>query len=311
MNGHKLVARGFFVALALAAWTAPGAESQTTLGVRGGVSVTSVSLDIDETFDESNRTGFAGGVFLDIGGSSPLGIQVGAQYTQKGTELDFGDAVEEFSLDYLEIPVVLKLGIPLGPVKPSVFGGAALGFNTSCEADDDEVCDELSSQDWSGVFGADLAVYLGGVSLWVDGRYHVGLSDISGDLEFVEDLKNQLLALALPTGSGLIGALSRTTQRTRVGHAPLDPAGPAKPVAVAPVDAPLPASASDQDGPLPGRAASLADLSCAHRRRARTPRWPTSVGGARVQGLPDLRHSGSRVRTRALSELRRGAADPA
>ena len=41
------------------------------------------------------------------------------------------------------------------------------------------------------MFGADAAFYLSALSLWFDARYHVGLNDISGDLEFVDDLKNR------------------------------------------------------------------------------------------------------------------------
>ncbi len=179
--------------LALLAVTAPAIQGQTTLGVRGGVSVASASIDIDETFDEGNRTGFVGGVFLDWGGSGLFGFQVGAQYSQKGAELDFEGLSQDLDLAYLEIPAVVKVGIPLGIVKPSLLGGVALGFNTSCDAGtgSDGDCDDISSTEFSGVIGADAAFYLSPISLWIDARYHVGLNDISGDLEFVDDLKNR------------------------------------------------------------------------------------------------------------------------
>lgn len=166
-----------------------GAQA-TTFGVRAGVSVASASVDVGETFDKSNRTGFAGGVFLDMGGSGPLGFQVGAEYTQMGVDLDFGQAVDELSLDYLEIPAVVKLGLPLRVVRPSVFVGAGLGFNTGCDKDGVDCGDDVSSTQWSGIIGADLAIYAGSVSLWADGRYHVGLNDIA-DSESYRQLKNR------------------------------------------------------------------------------------------------------------------------
>jgi hypothetical protein len=191
--------------LAFLAFSAPAVQAQTTLGVRGGVSVSSASFDIDETFDDSNRTGFVGGVFLDWGRSSLFGFQVGANYAQKGSSLDNVD----LDLAYLEIPAVVKVGIPLGIVKPSVFGGVGLGFKTSCD-DPDQVfgtdfCDDVSSTEWSGVFGADAGFYLGSLSLWIDARYNVGLNDISGDFEFVDDLKNRAWNITGGVGFALGG----------------------------------------------------------------------------------------------------------
>jgi len=178
--------------LVLLAFVAPQAQAQQgwELGVRGGVSVSSVSGDLSETFGEDNRTGFAGGVFLnnDMG---ILGLQFGAQYTQKGSKLDIGNAVEEFSLNYFEIPAVLKAGIPLGIFKPSVFAGAGLGFNTGCDSDGEDCGDNVKSTEWFGIAGADVAIYLGSISLWVDGRYNFGFSDINDISDITGDLKNR------------------------------------------------------------------------------------------------------------------------
>ena len=178
--------------LAFIAVAPHGARAQEglTWGLRGGVSVASASLDVNETFDKSNRTGFVGGIFLNYDAGS-LGFQVGGQYSQKGVELDLGDAVNEFSLDYLEIPAVVKLGIPLGLIKPSVFGGAALGFNTSCDSSGSDCGDDFKSTDFSGIAGADVAIYLGSLSLWGDARYHFGLNNVSDASDVVGDLKNR------------------------------------------------------------------------------------------------------------------------
>jgi hypothetical protein len=166
------------------------AQKGLELGFRGGISVASASVDVSETFDKSNRTGFAGGVFLNYD-ASLLGFQIGAQYAQKGVDLEIDNVVNEFDLAYLEIPAVVKLGIPLGVVKPSVFGGAGLGFNTGCDNSGEDCGDEFKSVDWIGIAGADVAIYLGSISLWADGRYHFGLSNISDASDVVGDLKNR------------------------------------------------------------------------------------------------------------------------
>lgn len=166
------------------------AQQGLTLGARGGVSVASASLDISETFSTENRTGITGGVFLnyDMGF---LGFQVGGQYTQKGSTLDINQVVNDLSLAYLEIPAVVKVGLPLGLLKPSVFGGAGVSFTLSCDDAGTDCKDAVKSTDWNGIVGADVAIYLGSVSLWVDGRYHFGFSDITSAADIFGDLKNR------------------------------------------------------------------------------------------------------------------------
>lgn len=178
--GARYAVSTFAAGMMLLALTAPAAHGQTTLGVRGGVSGASIDVDeLGDIVDDGNRTGFTGGLFLDFRGNDILGFQVGASYTQKGAELDLGDAVEELSLNYLEFPAVVKLGLPLGNLKPSVFGGVGLGLNVSCESGLQDCGEDITRLEWSGIFGADVAFYLGSFNLFVDGRYHYGLNDVS------------------------------------------------------------------------------------------------------------------------------------
>lgn len=180
------------------------AQQGLELGFRGGVSVSSASLDVSETFDKENRTGFAGGVFLNYDAGT-LGFQVGAQYSQKGVDLDLDQVVNEFSLSYLEIPAVVKLGLPLGVIKPSIFGGAGIGFTAACDADGEDCSDDFKSTDAFGIAGADVAIYLGSISLWADGRYQFGFSDISEANDVIRDLKNRNWTLQAGIGFKLGG----------------------------------------------------------------------------------------------------------
>lgn len=201
--------RWFFLTLAgllVVSLSATPVSAQTTFGVRGGVSVASVDADFGTTFDDSNRTGFVGGVFLDFGGgNSVLGYQIGAQYSQKGAELDIGGTVDDLDLAYLEIPAVVKLGLPLPAIQPSVFGGVGIGFNTSCEFETGGNCDDdVTSTEFSGILGADVELDLGGLSLFADGRYHFGLNDIS-DATDINELKNRAWQLQAGLGFPLGG----------------------------------------------------------------------------------------------------------
>jgi hypothetical protein len=188
----RYLVRSAAVAVAALALVTTQAQAQhgTELGVRGGVSVAEVSGDLTTVLGEGNRTGFAGGVFVNWDWGI-LGAQVAGQYTQKGSKLDIANTVQEFSLNYIEIPAVIKAGIPLGIIKPSAFAGVGLGFNTGCDSNGEDCGDNVKGTSWTGIAGVDVAFYLGSISLWVDGRYNFDLSDINDAEDVVGDLKNR------------------------------------------------------------------------------------------------------------------------
>ncbi len=162
------------------------AQHGTEIGFRGGVSVASASFDID-TFDKANRTGFVGGPFINFDFGS-LGFQIAGLYNTEGVDTNVGS----LDMAYFEIPAVLKLGIPLSVIKPSVFAGAAVAFRTSCDVDGVACADnDYETTDYSGVVGADVGLYLGPISLWADARYNVGLKDINKVSDVFGDLKNR------------------------------------------------------------------------------------------------------------------------
>lgn len=178
-------------ALLLATSGAALAQSDVTLGVRGGVSVASASLDVDETFSDENRTGLVGGAFLAFQ-PGIFGLQFEALYHEKGFREENGP--RDLDVAYVEIPALLKLGLPLAVIRPAVFGGVAVAFETRCEfrgLDCEEAGLDTKGTDLSGVFGADLMIDLGGPSLWADGRYSVGFSDIHEAGDVFEDIKNR------------------------------------------------------------------------------------------------------------------------
>ncbi len=176
------------------------AQGMLTLGARGGVSVASASLDASETFAEENRTGFVGGAFLSLQ-PGLLGFQVEALYHEKGFRE--ADGPRNLDVSYIEFPALLKLALPLPLVRPGVFGGPALAFEARCAFGGSE-CQEggfdSESSDVGAVFGADVALGLGRLSLWADGRYTLGLSDIHGAGDVFQEVKNRSWDLTVGLG---------------------------------------------------------------------------------------------------------------
>lgn len=187
---------GLGAALAAAILLAATSEAATaqgvvTLGARAGVSVSGASLDASETFAEENRTGFVGGAFLSLQ-PGLLGFQLEGLYHEKGFREDGGP--RDLDVAYFEIPALLKLALPLPLLRPGVFGGLAVAFEARCEfrgVDCEAAGLDTNETELGGVFGADLAIGLGRLSLWADGRYSVGFSDIHGAGDVFRDVKNR------------------------------------------------------------------------------------------------------------------------
>jgi hypothetical protein len=159
-------------------------------GAKAGVSVATADLgEIGDTFSKSNQTGFAGGLFAHNYWGI-LGGQLEASYIQKGTKVTETSLSESTKLGYIELAALLKAGIPLGIVRPGLFGGIGFDIKVSCSHGDlSDFCDDVKSTDWVGILGGDVGVYFDAFSIWGDARYNIGLNDISevSDLEY----KNQ------------------------------------------------------------------------------------------------------------------------
>jgi hypothetical protein len=104
---------------------------------------------------------------------------------------DTGDGKLKF--DYLEIPVLLKLRIPMGSVHPFIFAGPAFGFNLKALIEGIKI-EDMPSSDYSAVFGGGLQL---GRSIHLDVRYTMGLQKLEiPDLETI-DLKNGVLSATI------------------------------------------------------------------------------------------------------------------
>ena len=159
-------------------------------GAKAGVSVAEVDGSVSDIFSTNNQTGFAGGLFLHNYWGI-LGGQVEASYIQKGfksSSTSFGE--QSNKIGYLELAALLKAGLPLGIVRPGLFGGIGFDIKLSCSHADQSPfdCDDVKSTDWVGIFGGDVYVYFGSFSVFGDARYNIGLSEIS---EVFTDLKNK------------------------------------------------------------------------------------------------------------------------
>jgi hypothetical protein len=166
------------------------AAADVRFGVKGGASIANVNGDfVDGLSDWKSTVGFCGGIFLEFNFGRVLTIQPEVLYTMKGADTGEG----KLKFDYLEIPVLLKLRIPMGSVHPFVFAGPAFGFNLKALIEGIKI-EDMPSSDYSAVLGGGLQL---GRSIHIDVRYTMGLQKLEiPDLETI-DLKNGVFSATI------------------------------------------------------------------------------------------------------------------
>ena len=194
----KLFLLSFIVVLTL--FIAPlNAQLQIQIGPKAGISIASVGGDDSDAFlGESldSRFGFGGGIFVMFQFGNIFAVQPEVYYSMKGATWTQNSVDLTLALDYMEVPVLLKVIIPVegSSVRPSIFVGPVLGFNTTAEIEgegssqtaSEDVSDFVQSTDFSLVFGGGLGIMVGMHELGFDIRYNLGLKsfdDSSGNFD--------------------------------------------------------------------------------------------------------------------------------
>jgi len=181
-----------------------------TVGVKGGINIADVSTDVPDLENlTSSKTGFVGGAYANFGLGGVFAIQPEVLYSQKGFKgEETGSPIEAaFKTNYFEIPVLLKAQFPLTMLRPAVYAGPVVSFETSCKLgltdgdtsvdfdcdSDDADAGDRNKTEFGAVFGANLDLFVGPLVLTVDGRYQLGLTNLNDDPDAPdESVKNRV-----------------------------------------------------------------------------------------------------------------------
>ena len=179
------------------------------VGIKGGLNFANMSVKpVSEGMpDFENLTGLTGGLYfsLNIGF---IGIEPEILYSRRGLQWEEGTTNIKYELDYVEVPVLVKLNIlPAGPVRPYVFGGPSYGYLlkatgklTAAEGNESQdIKDMFKKSEWAAVFGAGIELKAI-VRLSVDARYHLGISNIEASTEGTETVKNKGFSVMVGIG---------------------------------------------------------------------------------------------------------------
>ncbi|NMC65202.1 MAG: PorT family protein [Acidobacteria bacterium] len=200
-----------FLILALA-----GNLGGMTVGLKGGFNLTSlkVSPAMPDLPQFKNRFSFTGGIFVsfDLG---PLAIQPEVLYAPYGTKFDlYIDDLPyraQYQFDYLEGLLLLKWRVvKIWPVKPVIMAGPSFGFLTRAKAvlnpaaggagESIDLKDMYKKTEIGLTMGAGIETKIKKFKLSVEGRYHLGLTNIATSSFEGESIKNNGLAVLLGLG---------------------------------------------------------------------------------------------------------------
>lgn len=170
------------------------AFAQSNFGIKAGMNFTKMSQISLQGESSDFRPGFHAGVFADIN-LLVIGIRPEILYSQKGFEIDTEEGTLESTLNYIDIPVMVKLS-PLPIV--SLYAGPQISFLLGDDWKEDlsETFDtESNSTEFAGVLGA--GVRLGKLDLGA--RYNFGLSKVLEDEKFdnFDKGRNQVIQLSV------------------------------------------------------------------------------------------------------------------
>jgi hypothetical protein len=145
----------------LIAFSVQDTQAQDTrFGIKGGLSFYKIAGDVSasymglsygESFDSNTKMGFHGGIFMEKPLNEYLSIQPEVNFIQKGGS-ESGDIDEDFgffddediTLSYIDVPLLLKLNIPLeGNLAPEPLHHKRTDHTGNQNHDDDRIDREL------------------------------------------------------------------------------------------------------------------------------------------------------------------------
>jgi opacity protein-like surface antigen len=170
-------------------------DKQISFGVKGGINMANLTYDPEPVNGPDNLMGIAAGGVLSFNLSPSACLDGEVLYIQKGVSSDlqseFCSGSADLKLTYISISPMLRFKIHAESFTPYFMGGAEFGLlmsakstgSSDCEGESEDfdldVKDYFKGSDLGVTFGAGVEFPMGSSALFVEGRYAMGLTDIS------------------------------------------------------------------------------------------------------------------------------------
>lgn len=125
---HRIALVTLFAAHPVAAQLSP-----VQIGIEGGASIATLTGSGAQGL-HSRTSGTFGAVLVLQSGLSPIGFETGIAYVPKGAINEVPGAKITFADNYVEIPLLLRVNLPLpaAPIRPIFDIGASVGIPSGC-----------------------------------------------------------------------------------------------------------------------------------------------------------------------------------
>lgn len=154
------------------------------VGIKAGAGISKIN-DVDKVTGVSYKylLGFRGGLFFGMEIVKGFMIEPEVYYVQKGLKMTAGGDKEKVKLDYIEVPVLLKVELAARGFAPAIMVGPYAAFKIRAKdifnGDDQDVKDAIENIDWGLVGGIELGFNVGkSLRFLLDFRYNHGLSKV-------------------------------------------------------------------------------------------------------------------------------------
>ncbi len=169
--------KAILMGLLLAGALASQASAQTfNLGLEAGANLSNfIGSDVSQLGNfNSSKLGFVGGGFLSLNFGQMFAIRPEVLYEQKGNQ--YSGTTTTVEMDYIEVPVLLKISTGLPVVNPAVLLGPSFSWNTLAQNGGKNITN-INSSDVGLVGGLEFDID----KFLVSGRYELGLDNVSSN----------------------------------------------------------------------------------------------------------------------------------
>lgn len=166
-------------------------------GVKAGLALANVYGEDVGDSTSGWKPGFYGGAYANYGFSPMMAVQGELLFTQKGTKYDENDVSGSSTLNYINIPILLRFNVPNLVFGLSFLGGVDMGLNVGAtwEYESNGVS---TDGDYENINSFDLGAAIGAEASYqqflFEVRYVHGFTNIQEEVNSVQtEAKNQVI----------------------------------------------------------------------------------------------------------------------